>query len=114
MKSFLGRLLIVFILLQTSPVYAESLQCNGQNTSEGDSKISVAYKCGEPVLKDLYCAAVYVGRLQQPLVEPYASAVVPCQMVEEWLYDRGPGNLMATVRFRDGVVRSITYGRSPR
>jgi hypothetical protein len=34
--------------------------------------------------------------------------------IEEWLYDRGPGNLLATVRFRYGVVQSITYGRSPR
>ena len=30
--------------------------------------------------------------------------------IEEWLYDRGPGNLMATVRFRGGVVQSIRYG----
>lgn len=34
---------------------------------------------------------------------------VPCQEIEEWLYDRGPGNLVATVRFRAGVVQSITY-----
>ena len=30
------------------------------------------------------------------------------------VYDRGPGNLVATVRFRSGVVQSITYGRQPR
>lgn len=46
--------------------------------------------------------------------EPFASAIVPCQRIEEWLYDRGTGNLMATVRFRSGVVQSITYGRVPR
>jgi hypothetical protein len=33
--------------------------------------------------------------------------------MEEWLYDRGPCNLMATVRFRDGVVQTITYGHGP-
>jgi hypothetical protein len=33
--------------------------------------------------------------------------------VEEWLYDRGPGNLMATVRFRNGKVESIRYDRLP-
>jgi hypothetical protein len=32
--------------------------------------------------------------------------------VEEWLYDRGPGNLLAVVRIRSGVVQSIHYGRS--
>jgi hypothetical protein len=30
------------------------------------------------------------------------------------VYDRGTGNLLATVRFRSGVVQSITYGRAPR
>ncbi|MBG6071998.1 DUF2845 domain-containing protein [Polaromonas sp. CG_23.6] len=42
--------------------------------------------------------------------EPFASSVVPCLVVDEWLYDRGPGNLAATLRFRAGVVLSITYG----
>jgi len=42
--------------------------------------------------------------------EPFASTVIPCLVVDEWLYDRGPGNLVATVRFRAGIVRSITYG----
>jgi hypothetical protein len=42
-----------------------------------------------------------------------AGWVVPCQLVEEWLYDRGPGNLMARVRFRGGVVLSIRYARAP-
>jgi hypothetical protein len=39
---------------------------------------------------------------------------VPCQQTDEWLYDRGPGNLMATVRFRSGSVLSIVYGRQPK
>ena len=38
---------------------------------------------------------------------------LPCQKVDEWLYDRGPGNLMVTVRFRAGVVHAIEYGRTP-
>ena len=38
---------------------------------------------------------------------------VPCLPIDEWIYDRGPGNLMATVRFRSGVVQSIRYGRTP-
>jgi hypothetical protein len=33
--------------------------------------------------------------------------------VDEWLYDRGPGNLMVTVRFRGGAVQAIEYGRVP-
>ena len=45
--------------------------------------------------------------------EPWASAAFGCQRIDEWLYDRGPGNLVAVVRFRGGLVQSIRYGRSP-
>jgi Protein of unknown function (DUF2845) len=55
----------------------------------------------------------YSGTLN-PVPEPFASVIVPCQVTDEWLYDRGPGNLVATVRFRSGAVSSITYGRVPR
>ena len=35
---------------------------------------------------------------------------MPCVPTEEWLYDRGPGNLMATVRLRNGRIWTITSG----
>ena len=53
-------------------------------------------------------------RLRQLSSAYCASAFVPCQLTEDWLYDRGPGNLMATVRLRGGSVLSIVYGREPR
>ena len=46
----------------------------------------------------------------QLVPEPLASSAVPCLVIDEWLCDQGPGNLAATVRFRAGVVLSITYG----
>lgn len=92
---------------------AESLRCNGTSASEGDSRLAVLHKCGQPVLADAFCApVVYAGSLH-PVPAAIAGAFVPCQPIEEWLYDRGPGNLMATVRFRAGVVQSIRYGRVP-
>jgi hypothetical protein len=94
---------------------AESLRCDGGSVAEGDTRLSVAYKCGPPLLKDSLCAPLYVQEAHrwQPVPEPWASRAVPCQVVEDWLYERGPGNLMATVRLRDGVVLSIRYGRTP-
>jgi hypothetical protein len=92
---------------------AETLRCNGQIAAEGDSRLSVAYKCGEPLLKDSFCAPVIDLRTGSPVPDGVAGWVVPCQLVEEWLYDRGPGNLMARVRFRGGVVLSIRYARAP-
>ena len=93
---------------------AESLRCSGGIAAEGDSRISVLYKCGQPLLKDGHCPPVYYRGTLQPVPEPFAGAFVPCQPTEEWLYDRGPGNLVAIVRMRSGVVQSITYGQVPR
>lgn len=101
-----------FVLLGVA-AKAESLRCEDKSAIEGDSKISVFYKCGQPLLQDSFCAPVYISQRLQPVPEPFASTFVPCQQTEVWLYDRGPGNLMATVRFRSGIVQSITYGRVP-
>jgi hypothetical protein len=103
-------------LMCSQPSQAESLRCSGGIAAEGDSRLSVAYKCGQPLLKDSYCAPMYFSQSQNLYLvpEPFASAYLPCQQTEEWLYDRGPGNLVATVRMRSGIVQSITYGRQPR
>lgn len=93
---------------------AESLRCSGGIAGEGDSRLSVVHKCGQPLLKDSFCAPVYYSQSLNLVPEPFASSFVPCQLTDEWLYDRGPGNLLATVRFRSGVVQSIVYSRAPR
>ena len=97
-----------------APAQAESLRCAGGIAAEGDSRLALVAKCGPPVLSDTYCAPVYQGPSAYPVPEPYASRIVPCQPTEEWLYDRGPGQLWATVRLRSGSVLSITYGLTPR
>jgi hypothetical protein len=114
MAAFVRSCCVVFLALAALPASAESLRCNGQSVSEGDSRLSVFYKCGEPLLKDAFCAPIYAQGALRPVPEPFASLLFPCVQVEEWLYDRGPGNLLATVRFQSGAVQSITYGRSPR
>jgi len=91
---------------------AESLRCVGGSVSEGDSRLSVIYKCGQPLLVDSYCEPVYYPGPMQ--VIPEHSVTVPCVQVEEWVYERGPGELVATVYLRSGVVQSIKYGRDPR
>lgn len=93
---------------------AESLRCVGGLVAEGDSRLSVIYKCGQPLLADSYCATVYYPGTLNVVPEPFASTVVPCQQIEEWLYERGPGQMLATVLLRSGVVQSIAYGRQAR
>jgi len=106
-------LLAVAALASGTPGQAESLRCNGASAAEGDSRVSVLYKCGKPLLADSFCAPVAVAGTLYPGPTVIAGAYVPCQMVEEWVYDRGPGHLVATVRLRSGVVQSIRYGRRP-
>ena len=93
--------------------HAESLRCQNGIAAEGDSRLAVVYKCGQPALRDTYCAPVYYGGTFNMVPEPYASLAVPCLYTEEWLYERGPGEFLAVVRIRGGKVQSITYGRQP-
>lgn len=113
MKIFRHASIAAAAMLAMLPSHAETLRCNGNLAVEGDSRLSVLYKCGQPLLKDAYCAPVYYyGHRSLYLVpEPFANTVVPCQPIEEWLYERGPGNLAATVRFSGGIVQSIRYGQ---
>lgn len=114
MNAFVRGFMAMAVTLVCVHAKAESLRCSGGIADEGDSRIAVLYKCGQPLLQDRFCAPVYYNQTLQPVPEPFASTFVPCQQTDEWLYDRGPGNLMATVRFRAGSVLSITYGRVPR
>jgi hypothetical protein len=111
MRTLIGAILAM--LLWLPHVHAESLRCNGAIATEGDSKLSVFYKCGQPTLSDSYCAPVYTPGSPYPVPAWIAGAYVPCRVVEEWLYDRGAGNLMAVVRFQDGRVQVIRYVRLP-
>lgn len=101
---------VIALGLLAGTAQAESLRCNGRTASEGDTRLSVAYKCGQPVARDAYCAPVHYARTLNRVPDEFALPIVGCHDIEEWLYDRGPGNLMATVRFRGGVVQSIRYG----
>jgi Protein of unknown function (DUF2845) len=118
MKSILTLGFAATLLLCGLPAHAESLRCNGHSTEVGDSRLSVLYKCGEPVLKDSFCAAAFTlpaasAAHPAPVWVLVPGNIAPCLQVDEWLYDRGPGNMMATVRFQSGVVQAIRYGRSP-
>ncbi len=113
MNKARAALLTCVLALPLGATQAESLRCAGGIVAEGDSRLSLVYKCGSPQFADSFCAPVFYGPWPTPVPEPFASAIVPCQPTEQWLYERGPGNLVATVTLRAGKVQSITYGRTP-
>src|SRR5688572_22731495 len=61
-----------------SAAHAESLRCQNGIAAEGDSRLAVAYKCGEPNLRDNYCAPVYYSGTPYQVPDPIASLYVPC------------------------------------
>lgn len=100
-------------LMVSAPARAESLRCEGRSVAEGDSRLALLHACGAPQLADTVCAPLTVAGASRPLPPSWSGTLLPCVPVEEWLYDRGPGALMATVRLRDGRILSIRYGRGP-
>lgn len=100
------------MLLWAPSAHAETLRCNGRSTEVGDSRLTVLTHCGEPKLKDSFCAPLYVAPTLQQVPAPIAGLLAPCLQVDEWQYDRGPGNLTATVRFQYGRVQLISYGQA--
>lgn len=95
------------------PAGAQSLRCNGQLVNVGDSKYSVVRKCGEPAFREAVCVSreLFVwslpavpGQVLQPLITPQ------CVPMEEWTYDRGQGQFLAIVRFRNTAVESMRDG----
>ncbi|MFN6997249.1 MAG: DUF2845 domain-containing protein [Aquincola tertiaricarbonis] len=92
---------------------AQSLRCNGQLVNPGDTKYSVVRKCGEPAFREAVCVSreLFVwtlpavpGQVLQPLITPQ------CVPMEEWTYDRGPGQFLGIVRFRNATVESMRDG----
>jgi hypothetical protein len=93
--------------------FPSSLRCQNGIAAEGDSRLALVYKCGQPALRDNYCDPLYYNGSVNTVPEPFAGLYVPCIDAEEWLYERGPGQFPAVVRIRAGKVQSITYGRQP-
>lgn len=121
MTSILPQRLIRTLLSAALPivagaVQAQSLQCTQGSVGEGDAKVWLLRACGQPSIADSYCARAYTP--PQPRWNPYGGVQqVPqavCVTTDEWLYDRGEGNLIAFVRIREGKVVSIRFGEQGR
>lgn len=93
---------------------AEQLRCAGGFAVEGDSRLSVLQKCGEPRWRDTVCAPAWIRGAWMVGPVPWGGVVPACEPVEDWVYDRGPGYLPATLRFRSGRVAVVLYGAEAR
>ncbi len=108
------RLLAAAGCMAALSAQAETLACAAGTVSEGDSRLSLIYKCGPPVLADSGCSPIYQAGSRQPVPDWLALQSVPCLATERLLYERGPGHLVAVVTVRSGIIQAISYGRQPR
>jgi len=100
-------------LVAAGAAQAQSLRCSDGGVREGDSRLWLLRSCGQPALADAYCVPVfYPGPVNRyGVVQPIPAG---CVMTDEWMYDRGPGNLVAVVKMQNGKIVSIRYGEQGR
>jgi hypothetical protein len=97
-------------------VAAQSLRCNGDLASVGDSASTIYQKCGQPAFRsEPYCKRVVLQAPQaygQPQYPGASTMIVspPCITVEEWTYNPGYGQFWTTFQFENGQAVAIVYG----
>jgi hypothetical protein len=108
MPSKMVRALIAALLLLAAVSPAHAFRCGSRIITTGDHADEVLRYCGEP-------ASVQVRRMHLPYVRdwrPYPG-IVEEVVVEDWVFNRGPRQLMRSVRLENGFVaeiKSLGYG----
>jgi len=103
--------LILFIAL-TQPAWG--MRCGRMLVTEGDPKIQVVRKCGEPDFAESRMEYRSVRLRGSGFQQPGADfeTVVPVQ-IDEWTYNFGPHQLMQKLVFENGRlirIESLDYG----
>lgn len=101
-------------LLLASPGTSWALRCNRQLVLEGDAKIQVLHKCGEPDYSEHrveYRSVRLRGSgFQQPGLD--IENQVPVN-IDEWTYNFGPRQFMQRLIFENGrlvKIEDLDYG----
>jgi len=111
--SFL--LMLFFLFAGPSNVLPADFRCGTYIISIGARKSEVLRKCGEPASTEIWEAVNYKGSLgsrpvlpDQDLSRPFL--VKELVTIEEWEYNRGPGQFIRYLRFENGRLIRITTG----
>jgi hypothetical protein len=109
--KFIIAVALAFATLLAVPLdaAAQTFKCRNDLVNVGDSRATVLLKCGEPLVKDAVCRPLPVQG-QRPASGPRGGHIVPCENVDEWIYNPGYGQFMTTLRFVEGRLAAIEYG----
>ena len=109
-RVLLGAAVLVTTVAPVN-AHAASMRCNGDLAQIGDSKGTVQAKCGDPMSKDSFCKSVETNTTTPSQTGQTPTVIVaPCEMVDEWTYNPGSGQFYTTLRFEQGVLKSMKYG----
>lgn len=101
------RLLTIGALFAASGVCpAHALFCGSALVNEGQRKFEVLQKCGEPAFADSH--VVYASPAYGPYGYYGAAPAIPV-IVDEWVYNFGPTQMMPRLVFRNGVLWTIRF-----
>lgn len=95
-------LLLVFLLVATD---ANAMRCGHQLVQQGDYKLDVLERCGEPDSVERR-TAVRGSRLRHPQGALEIDQFQEVE-IEVWIYNFGPRKLKQLLEFEDGVLKSI-------
>lgn len=110
-RSLRYLLVLSALGLCSAVAHAQSFRCRNDLVNVGDSRASALLKCGEPAVKDSFCAPVPATTGTTPVTGTTTTVNVQvCDTVDEWTYNPGYGQFWTTLRFRDGKLESIKYG----
>ncbi|QPK63658.1 DUF2845 domain-containing protein [Methylomonas sp. LL1] len=91
---------------------AQAFRCGRQLVQEGDHKLDVLEKCGEPEWTDQRITVV-ASRLRHPYgaleYDQYEEIVI-----DEWVYNFGSRKFKQFLQFENGVlkkIKNLSYGR---
>jgi uncharacterized protein DUF2845 len=96
-------LLTFLVTAGTSSGMASSLDCAGGIVSDGDTRMDLLMKCGEPDAKESHDEVI--SDRPGPGVRRKLFITV-----EEWTYNFGPGQFMRIVTLKNGTVSDIRTG----
>lgn len=115
-----SSLLLAIPLLAASVVPAAALRCGSELVVEGQSKFEVLQRCGAPAYTDEHTEYRAGGtnptipRSLDSLEQTYPFPMARDVLIEQWVYNFGPTQLMPTLTFENGrliKIEMLGYGR---
>jgi hypothetical protein len=88
----------------------ESMRCGSKLVRIGDTKVDVAAKCGEPVMRDKVVQSSSVKKSGKKSGTSGKKVQERSRVDEQWVYDLGPRDFAYTLYFEGVELKSIGRG----